>query len=69
MQTRNFEFSNFAIEYLSLKQNETVFACLYGAQGESFKQINCQKSRYTVPLTIQCTKISFLNFEHFCDLS
>ena len=48
-------FSNFAIEYLceNEKDRNTIFACSYGAQVESFKQkLNCQKSRDTVPLTL-----------------
>ena len=42
--------SNFAIKYLRENKNlhETVFACLYGAQIESFKQKNGWKSSDTV---------------------
>ena len=45
---------NFAIEYLceNEKFRETVFACSYGAQVESSKQKNGQKSRDTVPLSL-----------------
>ena len=40
-------------EYLreNKKVRETVVACSYGAQVESFKQKDGQKSRDTVPLT------------------
>ena len=52
-------FSNFAIKYLreNEKVRETVFACSYGAQVESFKQIKFIKSRDTV--IIKKTKTKF----------
>ena len=40
-------FSNFKIEYLCETFCETVFACSYGAQVESFKLKNGLKSRDT----------------------
>ena len=47
------QISNFAINYLrkNEKVRETVFACSYGAQVQSFKQNNGRKSRDIVPLT------------------
>ena len=46
--------SNFALAYLreNEKVRDTVVACSYGAQVESFKQKNGRKSRNTVPLKI-----------------
>ena len=46
--------SNFALAYLreNKKVRDTVVACSYGAQVESFKQKNGRKSRNTVPLKI-----------------
>ena len=45
-------FSNFAIEYLreNEKVRETVFACSYGAQVESFKQKKMVKNLVTLSL-------------------
>ena len=45
------QFSNFAIKYLSKneKVRETVFACSYGAQIESFKQKNWSKISWHCP--------------------
>ena len=45
-------FFNFTIKYLSENETfpETVFACSFSAQIESFKQKNGQKSRDTVLL-------------------
>ena len=47
------QISSFAIDYLhkNEKVRETVFACPYGAQVQSFKQNNGRKSRDIVPLT------------------
>ena len=48
-------------EYLreNKKVRETVFACSYGAQVESFKQKNGQKSRDTVPLSLEGVDAEF----------
>ena len=75
------QFSNFAIEYLREKERvrETVFACSYGAQVESYKQKNRRKSRDTVPAlkawfykkVLHCWRTvtnNFLFFMIFCML-
>ena len=51
-----------AIEYLGENENfrETVFACSYGAQVESFKPKNGRKSSDTVPLKGQAHEIWLL---------
>ena len=62
-------FSNFAIEYLckNEKLHETVYACSFGAQIESFKPKKYdRKSRDAVPL--MCWK-TFISFFYYCSTS
>ena len=58
-------FSNFASEYLRENENfcETVFACSYGAQVESFKPPKIgRNSRDTVPLKVMRKQQIFFIF-------